>query len=870
MPVTPSWQEIDAAFVRAANLEGEARAAFLDSLADATLRREVEALLEADGDAAGLLTGLVGDAAAALDDVDTLEFVGAWKILRPLAAGGMGTVYLAEREGEGFRQKAALKLLRRGFDSRFFVSRFRQERRILASLEHPHIAHLLDGGTAADGRPYLALEFVDGQSITSYCAELPQEQRVRLFLDVCFAVDHAHQRMVIHRDIKPSNILVNREGQVKLLDFGIAKMLDAGSSDESVALTGTGVKLMTPEYAAPEQVRGGTITAATDVYCLGLVLYEVLTGRKPLALPADAPLEAARLICEQEPAATGLPPDLDAVVRKCLRKEPSSRYSVVAGLSADLERVLRGDAVSAYRGAFSYRAGKWLRRYRWGVAAAVLVLLAVGGGVFATARQARIAQKRYEDVRRLARTVIFDVYDQVEMLPAATKARETIVNTALEYLQGLSVDARDDPGLAMELAAAYVKVGDVLGYPRMPNLGRLKEAVGSFQKARTLYNSVAVQQPGRPGVRRGLARISARMAAVANNQQQLDEAMRLVEEAERLERQESAGDANRDWDLLVHLDYERVVAAGFREDAADHRSRLAELGRDAAELYRIRPDENSRYWISLVRRQTILSNAFSGEPSLAFQQLLPELAVMKREVSAENIHPWLKSDLLYYNANLTYFLSGLTFPSAGRPADAVRVADGGGVVPSTIQSSDRADLRLRVHDLMRRCGVLPARAFLDAKAALGEFVAIRQAMDELKRSGNSDAFDDVDYLQLAVGGVRSLRLLGRKDEAAIEAVKGLAQLESLKEDAKSPQVVHCENVLRFEQALLGIDIQTAVQRARLVQLFWPFALLLKGDVIKILSISGERTEAQKVLESLPACEYHRRLEQEFKSNKFLD
>ena len=868
--MSPSWQEIDAAFEQAVNLEGSARQEFLAALPSPELRREVESMMAAEAGAAGLLTGLVGEAAVSLDeDGGAMEQVGPWRIVRPLAAGGMGAVYLAERQGEGFRQTAALKLLRPGFDTRFFVSRFRQERRILATLEHPHIAHLLDGGAAADGRPYLALEYVDGDTITAFCADLPRERRVQLFLDVCLAVEHAHQRMVIHRDLKPSNIMVNREGQVKLLDFGIAKMLDSATVGGSIAVTGTGVKLMTPEYAAPEQVRGETITTATDVYCLGLVLYEVLTGRKPLQLPADAPLEAARIVCEQEPAGTGLPPDLDAVIRKCLRKEPGARYAAVAGLREDLERVLRGDAVTAYRGAWTYRAGKWARRYRWGVAAVALVLIAVAGGVIATARQARIAQKRYEDVRQLARTVIFDVYDQVEMLPAATKARETIVNTALRYLEGLSPDARRDPGLAMELAEAYVKVGDVLGYPRMANLGRQKEAVASFQKAKALYEGVGAREPRRQGVKRGLAHVAVRLAAVANSEQRLDEALRLAAEAERLEQEETPENIHRDWALLVHVDHERTAADRQFDDGAACRRDAARMAQRAEEWDLLQHDSNSSYWRALAGRILALSEAFAGDPTRAYGLLTVAVNQMREELAKGNSHIWLRQDLHMYSSYLSTLQSGLYFVSIGDPSAAVRDAESLSDLAAP-RDPDGHDVRQRVDELMTRCQVLPAKSQLDAAAGLREFILIRQSIQELERTGQAQAFDAGDYLMLSVGGTRALRRLGKKSAAIAEARDGLAVPAIRSPMNSSPRVGHYENVLRFEQALLGVGIPEAVQTARRYHQLWPHSLLLIGDVVKILSVSGAGEEAARVLAGMAPCEYRRRLDRELRNNHFLD
>jgi hypothetical protein len=866
--VQPDWEEIDDAFEQATNLVGEARHAYLGRLSP-DLRREVESLLAADASSTAVVSGLVGEAAASFrNSLEPLKEVGPWRLVKPLAEGGMGSVFLAEREGEGFRQTAALKLLRIGMSSRFFVSRFRQERRIVAALDHPNIARLLDGGAAPDGRPYLVLEYVDGQAITRFSESLPVAGRIRVFLDVCRAVEHAHQRMVIHRDLKPSNILVTREGQVKLLDFGIAKILDPEAAGETVAVTGAEVKLMTPEYASPEQVRGEAITTATDVYCLGLVLFELLTGRKPLQLPTRAPLEAARIVCEQEPGSTGLAPDLDAVIRKCLRKEPEARYPGVAGLREDLECVLRGDPVKAYQGAWTYRAAKWVRRYRWGAAAAALVLLAVLGGVIATAREARIAQRRYEEVRQLARTVIFDVYDQVEMLPAATKARETIVNTALRYLEGLRADAGNDTGLAMELAAAYLKVGDVLGNPWAANLGREGEAEAAFQKAKTLYASVGAKEARRPGVRRGMAQALFRLAQLADSHHQLSEVRRLVAEAEAAELAEPSDDLHRDWPLLTNLDYLKIRLDGNLADGRRLGEDLRALKYHATRWYEIRPEAESRYWAMFSGEYQ--SESYAGEPTRAVESLRGVILRMEREAAEAGAHIWVRHDVEYYWATLSTLYSGLRYPPVGDPAAAVRTVGRWREAAARYHLRDINDNRQSVETLFHRVEFLPALSQVDPAGGWREFEDVREVLRRLEAAGKAGAFDPGDYGQLAVGGVRALRRLGRKEEAIAEAKSGIQGIARGGPDVRSPFICHIENVLRFELALLGVDRQEAVEVARALRERWPASLLLQADAVKILTVSGARRDAAKILEAMPACEYRRRLEREFKKSDFLD
>ena len=373
--------------------------------------------------------------------------VGPYRIVREIGRGGMGTVYLAIRAGEEVRQRAAIKLVQQGGDSQSILHRFRHERQILASLDHPNIARFLDGGTTADGVPWLALDYVEGMPIDEYCDRhlLSTVDRLRLFRSVCSAVQHAHQNLVVHRDLKPSNILITADGTPKLLDFGIAKILNPGLSLHTVDPTIAGAQMMTPGYASPEQVRGETITTASDIYSLGVVLYELLTGHRPYQLSSLSPHEVARVVCEQEPVkpstvvtrtATGEqgvasaaitpevvgrkrsePPaklrrglvgDLDNIVLMALRKDPQRRYASVEQFSADINRHLEGMPVVARTDTFGYRAQKFVGRNKLAVAAAALLLLTLAGGVVATSWQAHVArteraraQQRFDDIRAL-------------------------------------------------------------------------------------------------------------------------------------------------------------------------------------------------------------------------------------------------------------------------------------------------------------------------------------------------------------------------------------------------------------------------------------------------------------------------------------
>lgn len=390
---------------------------------DPQLRREVASLLRAHRASEGSIDRLDLARAAALlawdEDRGAIERAGPYRLIAEIGRGGMGTVYLAERVEGGFDQRVAVKLLKRGMDSDAIVERFVTERRILASLEHPRIARLLDGGLAEDGRPYFAMEYVEGETLLSWCdrRRLPLAGRLELFERICRAVQHAHARLVLHRDLKPANILVTADGEPKLLDFSIAKLLAESGGDEA-AVTAAGRRPMTPEYAAPEQVRGEPVTVATDVYSLGVILYELLTGWHPYAGAAASRGEVEHAVCATRPPApsaalTGeqgredaatrgarldrlrrrLRGDLDTIVLKALAKEPERRYASVEALAEDLRAYLGGLPVKARPETLSYRVRRFAGRHRAAVATGAAAVLALVAGLALALWQARIAQQ---------------------------------------------------------------------------------------------------------------------------------------------------------------------------------------------------------------------------------------------------------------------------------------------------------------------------------------------------------------------------------------------------------------------------------------------------------------------------------------------
>jgi tetratricopeptide (TPR) repeat protein len=481
------WERVEQLFQEASDLDAAARPAFLAAACrgDERLRHAVGDLLRASTEAAANLLwqepAMHNEARflAASDDATTLD---RYRLLERIGAGGMGVVYKAVRADDEFSKLVAVKIVRDSDPD--MVGRLRQERQILAGLEHPNIARLLDGGTTADGRPFLVMEFVEGLPIDRYVTERqpPLTDLLELFRKICSAVSYAHRNLIVHRDLKPANILVTAEGQPMLLDFGIAKLLDG-----SAQRTRTGAAAMTPEYASPEQVLGAPITTASDIYTLGVLLYELLSGARPYR-NTSSPLELAQAIGTEHPqplsthAGRRFDSDLENIVQMALRKEPERRYASAGQFSEDLRLYAARYPVMARPATRGYRMAKFVGRNKAPVVALVLVLLALVGGMAATAWQARIANQRFNDVRQLAHAVVFVYHDAIEPLPGSTPVRQMLVKDALVYLDKLSRDS-GDASLQRELVETYVKIGNVQGNSYYSNLGDMAGALVSARKA---------------------------------------------------------------------------------------------------------------------------------------------------------------------------------------------------------------------------------------------------------------------------------------------------------------------------------------------------------------------------------------------------
>lgn len=523
--MTPTrWQQVKSVLQSALDQPAAARDAFLSQACDgdAGLRAEVESLLAASEEAGEFLNQ------PALDqDLPPGTRLGPWRLAEPLGRGGMGAVYRAVRDDDQYQQEGAIKLVKRGMDTEEVLARFRYERQILAFLNHPNIARILDGGAAPDGRPYLVMELVEGVPITDYCARhaLSVEERIELFRCVCAAVEYAHRNLIVHRDLKPGNILITPNGEPKLLDFGIAKIL-LPTLPQLRTTAGYGERLLTPDYASPEQVRGQPVSTSTDVYSLGAVLYELLTGAPPHRIEALTPSAIERAVCDTEPVrpslavapahAARLRGDLDTIVLKALSKDIERRYSSVEQFSEDLRRHLEGLPVRARPDTITYRARKFVTRHRAGVAFAALLALVFIGGAAATAWQAREAHwerdratRWFEGGRRLANAFLIE-HDALASIPGGTGLREKLMTDALQYLDALAAESAGMPGIQEELALAYEKMGDVQGRADGPNLGDTAAAINSYRKAIALRE----QLPADPKTRRDLARAYFRFAGV--------------------------------------------------------------------------------------------------------------------------------------------------------------------------------------------------------------------------------------------------------------------------------------------------------------------------------------------------------------------
>ncbi len=627
---SPDWERVHALFHQALELDPAARQSLLATIAegDPALAREVRSLLSAHEEATGFLAHPpVPDDPSA---VSPGERLGPYRIIEEIGRGGMGVVYRAVRDDESYTKEVAIKLIYPGMRSEEILKRFRAERQILALLDHPHICKLIDGGTAPDGSPFLVMDNVVGKPLHEYCDghRLGIDRRLAIFLSVCDAVQFAHQRLVIHRDLKPDNILVTEDGSPRLLDFGIARLVSPDAGALPTTVTAPMNRLLTPDYASPEQVRGDLVTVAGDVYSLGVILYELLSGRRPLEFATRTPEEILRVVCAQEPASPStamaraptpeaatrrgettqrlrrrLAGDLDYIVLRALEKDPARRYGSVDQLAQDIRRHLEGLPVLARGRSTAYLVSRFVRRHRAAVVAGSLVALSLIAGLAGTTWQAGVAgrerdraTRRFNEVKALAHAVVFDIHDDIVNLPGSTQARETLVKHALQYLNSLSGEATGDLALQHELAVAYAKIADVQGRPMFPNLGQTAEALENYNKALALLRRVSEAQPDSLRVSRDLIVTTQRRSDLLGVMGRRDEAMREALAArERIVSELNRHPDNTDLKGDLLLAYDRMsdmkLAAADTQGAIDDWRFAANL---AEEIFREDPRDPAR------------------------------------------------------------------------------------------------------------------------------------------------------------------------------------------------------------------------------------------------------------------------------------
>jgi len=607
-----AWRRVEELFLAAVEMPLDQRAEFLNREcgSNLALRRETESLLAADVVDGRRIAMVVEDGAADLLDRDAVpgKRLGPYQLVAEIGRGGMGAVYSAKRADQEYEKRVAIKVVKRGVDTDAVLERFRHERQILAGLDHPYITRLLDGGTSADGRPYFVMELVEGLPIHEFCRDrkLSVRERCEAFRKVCEAVAYAHRNLVIHRDLKPANILFTKEGSPKLLDFGIARLLTIEPGENTVGLPGQHGVALTPAYASPEQLRGEAVTTATDVYSLGAVLYEILAGRMPPSDRGEAGekgIPKPSTTAEHDPGSVpvskhwrhSLAGDLDNIVLKATHPEAGQRYQSVDHLSDDLQRYLTGRPVLARDDRFIYRTRKFLRRNRVFVSAGVLVLASLFAGLAFSISAQRKTEKRFNEVRALANSILFELHDEIAKLPGGTKARSMVLQKAFTYLEGLAKDAAGDMSLQMDLAQAYIRVGELQGN----NLADAPNSLTSFSKALKIARTANAGDP--QDAKRKLLLVQA-LAGLGGQEflsGRIESGRRHLEESNRL----LDGLVLETPEVLEMAVRENILLSGLARNEGEYTRALALLRRAAAFAERLRPvssNDKADNWRTIV------------------------------------------------------------------------------------------------------------------------------------------------------------------------------------------------------------------------------------------------------------------------------
>jgi len=707
---TDRWERAKQLLEEALRLAPEQRRAYLDSNCrdDRELRAEVESLIASyeeagshflDAAAPEVLQITAFNDATTADGTQATTSIGNYRLVRQIGRGGMGQVWLAEQTAP-VRRRVALKLIQGGIYDESLLKRFQAERQSLAIMDHPSIAKVFDAGATADGQPYFVMEYVPGQPITDYCDQkrLKIRERLELMVKVCEGVQHAHQKAVIHRDLKPANILVQELDGVaapRIIDFGLAKATSPQLAGETL-YTHVGGFVGTPGYMSPEQCDPtADIDTRTDLYSLGVVLYVLLTGSLPFETKTERPIdEVLRQVREEDPLrpsakvstsnqtltstaeARGTVPkqlvsqlrgDLDWVAMKALEKDRGRRYPTATDLANDLRHFLNNEPVQAHPPSVWYRGSKFLRRYKAPVAAAVLVFASLSAGLYVANRERNIAQRRFQDVRELANK-LFDIDVQARELPGSVKTRQLIVDTSLDYLRRLAADVHGDPGLALEVGNAYMRVARVQGVPISPSLGQMDQAEKNLRIADGFVQSALKAQPENRTAMLRAAQIAHDQMILARYKHATEEAFENAKRSAAWLDKFRADRGDEAESSAILNTYFNVADEFMRLGQFDDALRLSSRGTEVAKLFH-RPSQEGNFLIvsALVyQKRGNLDQALS-DIQQSVKLLDPGPDWITQGGQAGNFQ-----HALVYQGKI---LGGDDSANMGRPADAVKSLD---------------------------------------------------------------------------------------------------------------------------------------------------------------------------------------------------